>query len=146
MTKAKLLSLAAAAALAFSSAGCACCRAESKRAEGRTPAPEVISPRATVGHWVFFWLKEPGDADGRRRIVEASQTLRDIPGVVSVHVGTALPSDRPVIDSTYDVAVLVLFTDETALRAYVHAPTHQNAAAAVGPIIAKTQVYDFTIE
>src|SRR5690242_13482627 len=91
--------------------GCASCTCKS-----RWPGGMVIgSSGGPVAHVVVFYLTNPGDADARRRIIETSHTFKDIPGVLSVQAGPAIPSTRPVVDSTYDVAVVLTFVDEPAL-------------------------------
>ena len=106
--------------------------------------PERAKPRAAVTHVVFVWLKTPGDAEARRKVIETSKTFKTIPGVVSVTSGTALPSTRPVVDSSYDVAVVMGFIDEAALRAYDQHPTHKKAVEEVlRPLAGKILIYDF---
>src|SRR5829696_3252821 len=83
-----------------------------------TSSAKPQAAKATVTHVVFVWLKTPGDEAARKRITDVSQTFKTIPGVVSVTSGRALPSTRPVVDSSYDVAIVMTFTDEAALRAY----------------------------
>src|SRR5688572_22888091 len=66
----------------------------------------------SVEHVVLFWLKTPGDEAGRQRIIEESHKLREIPGVVKLAVGHAMPSTRPVVDSSFDVGLVITFKDE----------------------------------
>ncbi len=100
-------------------------------------------PQAGVTHVVLCWLKTPGDDVARRRIVEASERFIAIPGVVSVMAGTALPSPRPAVDSSYDVGVVMTFTGEAALRAFEQHPTHQRAVEEVlKPLVGKLLIYD----
>ena len=138
-----------AAAMLLSAAGCACCRPKSKGTDNNKVAlaTEAGTSKATVAHCVYLWLKDPGDADGRRRIVEAAHTFRDIPGVVDVYAGPAIPSDNKAVESTYDVGLIVLFTDRESLEAYGPHPIHDRAAKEVIlPIIDKVLSYDFTVE
>ena len=100
-------------------------------------------PQGAVTHVVLCWLKVPGDEGAREKIVEASRSFASIPGVVSVTTGRPLPSTRPVVDSSFDVAVVVTFEDEAALRAYDGHPTHKRAADQVlRPLVAKLLIYD----
>jgi hypothetical protein len=108
----------------------------------QAPAKDA-KPQAAVTHVVLCWLKMPGDEAGRRRIIETTQTLKSIPGVVSVTAGRAMPSTRPVVDSSFDVGIVITFTDESALRAYDQHPTHKRAVETVlRPLVAKLLVYD----
>jgi hypothetical protein len=108
---------------------------------GRCPlAPR---PKATVSHVVLCWLKEPGNEAQRQKLIETSKTFRDIPGVVSVESGVAVPSSRPVVDSSFDVGVIMRFEDQRALDTYEAHPTHQKAVNEVlRPLAGKIVVYD----
>jgi hypothetical protein len=123
--------------LVSSAASCQC----------KTPPESALftANPAPVTHLVFVWLKTPGDERARQRIIEASQTFVSIPGVHSVTTGNALPSTRPIVDSSYDVAIIMRFGDEAALRAYDQHPTHKKAVEEVlKPLAAKVQIYDIT--
>jgi len=101
-------------------------------------------PSATVSHVVICWLKSPGDEAARQRIIDASQDLRKIPGVVSVTAGHPIPSTRPVVDSSYDVGIIITFRDEAALRAYETNSIHVKARNEIlRPLTAKLVIYDF---
>ena len=100
-------------------------------------------PHAAVTHVVLCWLKTAGDQEGRARIVEASRTFASIPGVVTVTTGRPLASTRPVDDSSFDVAVVIAFEHEAALRAYDAHPTHKQAVDEVlRPLVGKFVIYD----
>ena len=54
-------------------------------------------------HIVIFWIK-PDVEDAEKRLVDGlNHYLPDIPGVISMHVGRCAPSDRPVVDQSYQV-------------------------------------------
>ena len=99
--------------------------------------------RPGLGHVVIFWFKTPGDPDARRRVIEASDGFRSIPGVVSVDAGERVSTPRPNVDKTYDVAVMIWFKDRDALEAYQIHPKHKAMLAEVGPNVDHTIVYDF---
>lgn len=100
-----------------------------------------------VQHVVICWLKNPGDEAGRHALMNASRTLNDIPGVTSVRVGRALPSTRPVVDNSYDIAMVMTFKNEQALRAYDEHPLHVSAVRDVlRPLVARYIIYDFVDE
>ena len=101
-------------------------------------------PRGGLHHVVICWLKQPGDADARRRIIEASRDFASIPGVASVAAGPVLPSDRAIVDSSFDVAILLTFPDRETMDAYLKSPQHQKALKDVlQPLVSKILVYDF---
>jgi len=97
-----------------------------------------------VQHVVVCWLNEPGNEAARRSIIEASKSFAEIPGVLSVSAGRVLPSERPIVDSSFDVAIVVTLRDAAVMPAYLNHPTHQRAAKEVlQPVVRKTLVYDF---
>jgi len=98
-------------------------------------------------HVIVCWLKEPGNADARRQLVERSKSFTQIPGVRSVAVGPPLPSTRPVVDASFDIALVMTFENEQALRDYDHNPIHQQAVKEVlQPLAKKFVIYDFRNE
>jgi heme-degrading monooxygenase HmoA len=104
-------------------------------------------PAGTVSHVVVCYLKKPGDAEGRRKLIEASKEFREIPGVLSVEVGRVLPSTRPIVVNDYDVALVITYEDVEAMNAYVTHPIHERAVKEVlQPLTAKVVVYDFVNE
>ena len=99
--------------------------------------------KPTVTHVVICWLKTPGDETARQTLIDWSYKLKEIPGVVSITAGRPIPSTRPVVDSTYDVAFVMQFRDEQALQAYEVHPNHKKAVSEVlRPLTAKVLVYD----
>jgi hypothetical protein len=107
---------------------------------------ETIPSRAEspeVTHVVLVWLKNPGDAAVRQKLIETAETFESIPGVLDVDAGVVLPSKRAQVDSTYDVGVVIRFESEEALRAYESHPTHTKAVQEVlVPSMKKFKVYD----
>jgi len=106
------------------------------------PPPEPAGPR--VHHVVICWLEQPGDANARRRIVEASRAFENLPGVVAVSAGEPIESDRGIVDDSFDVAVTITFRDQAALDAYQAHPDHHRARQEVlSPLVARMIIYDF---
>ena len=96
-----------------------------------------------VSHVVICWLKRPGSYEDRQQVLAACRTLSDIPGVTEVTVGTAIPSDRPVVDSSYDIGMVVRFRDEKAMRDYDQHPIHLKAVeTTIKPLVERFVVYD----
>src|SRR5687768_13061341 len=96
------LSCAAAILLCLTTNGC-----RTNAVDGRRPAAATARPR--IAHVVVAWLKRPGDAGDRQKLIDGAPRLREIPGVVDVYAGPPIPSDRPVVDSSYDVGIIVFF-------------------------------------
>ena len=99
--------------------------------------------RSALGHVVVFWLRNPGDAETRSRIIRASDGFLSIPGVLRVDAGERVSTPRPNVDKTYDVAVVIWFKDRGALEQYQVHPKHQAMLRELGPLIDHTVAYDF---
>jgi hypothetical protein len=97
-----------------------------------------------VTHVVICWLKHHGNAAERAKLIKASKSFETIPGVVNVAAGEVLASPRPVVDSSYDVAVVITFKDQKSLAAYGKSPQHQRAVKELlQPLASKYVIYDF---
>lgn len=93
-----------------------------------------------VQHVVVCWLKP--DAD-RATLARSIHELRTIPGVIDISVADRIASDRPTVDSTYDVLFVMTFENEAALRAYNDHPIHQKLVeTTLKPNVARLQIYD----
>ncbi|MCK5353926.1 MAG: Dabb family protein [Methyloprofundus sp.] len=97
-----------------------------------------------VSHVVVVWLKEPGNAQMREQFVKASRALEAVPGVVSRHVSAVIPSERPKVDDTFDVAVTVTFENAQALKKYMQSQKHKNMLKnQLKPLVNRIVVYNF---
>lgn len=100
-----------------------------------------------VIHVVLVWLKEPGNAEHRQRIIEGSKKLEGIPGIRELRVGQAIPSERDVVDDSFDIGLYMTFPSEKAMQAYL---THIEHVEIVKnefmPLMERYLVYDFTDE
>ncbi|CAN5656689.1 hypothetical protein BH09PLA1_BH09PLA1_17420 [soil metagenome] len=99
-----------------------------------------------IKHIVVVWLKEPGNETNRQKLIDRARTFTKIPGLTSVSSGTVLPSERMGVDSTFDVAFIMTFAGEQALRDYEQNPIHKKAVQEVlAPLAAKFVMYDFRV-
>ena len=101
-----------------------------------------------VSHVVLIWLNKKGDAATRAKVIETAKSFRtQIPGILAMSVGEPLPSDRPVVDSSFDVGLVIRFESKEALAAYEKNPIHQKAVNEVlKPAAKKLLVYDWTVK
>ncbi len=106
----------------------------------------ATTPPATKGsieHVVLMWQKRPGNTADRAALIAACEELRAVPGVRSLHTGTALPSDRPIVDDSFDVGLTVRFDSVAALSAYGINPFHvKRKDEVLVPLTKKILVYD----
>lgn len=99
---------------------------------------------AQLHHIVLMWQKLPGNPTHRKQLIEASRKFADIPGVKSVSAGSAVLSDRDLVDDSFDVAVVLSFEDKAALQTYLDHPDHLQAVTdTLQPLVEKIVVYDF---
>jgi hypothetical protein len=95
-------------------------------------------------HVVIFWT-DPAQASAPDELIAgANQYLKNIPGVLSFHVGKMSPSPRPVVDQTYQVALNLVFPSKAAEQAYQVHPQHIDFVEKVFKRVCKKAViYDF---
>jgi hypothetical protein len=100
--------------------------------------------QAQVTHVVVVWLKDPGNEQQREKLIDLSKSFKAIPGVVNVSAGRTLPSTRPAVETTYDIAIVMKFKDRQALKDYATHPMHVEATEKfVKPLVERFVIYDF---
>lgn len=100
-----------------------------------------------ITHVVIFWLK-PEVQNARERLFAAARKhLPSIPVVQNFRYGASIPSERPVVDTTYGLAISMDFASAADLETYQQHPQHQAfIAEVVKPLVERVQVYDFSAE
>ena len=99
-------------------------------------------------HVGLVWLKEPGNAEHRQKIIEAAHSFaREIPEVEFLSVGKTLPAMSSWHDASFDICFVMRLEDKAALDRYAKHPVHEKAAKEVFlPLSQKILFYDFTSE
>jgi hypothetical protein len=99
-------------------------------------------------HVGLVWLKEPGNAEHRQKIIAAAHSFaREIPEVQFLSVGQTLPKVSSWHDTSFDVCFVMRLEDKGAMDRYAKNPVHQKAAQEVFlPLSQKILFYDFTSE
>jgi hypothetical protein len=95
-------------------------------------------------HVVIFWTnpENPNAADAL--LAGGEKYLRPIPGVLSYHMGRMVPSHRPVVDQSYQVALNLVFETKQAQDDYQLHPLHVEFVEKVfKQNCARVVVYDF---
>jgi hypothetical protein len=97
-----------------------------------------------VEHVVLIWLKNPGNAAERAKVIASvKQFQHEIAEIQHLSVGEPLPSDRPVVDDSFDVGLVLRFADKAALTRYEKHPAHVRAVeSTLKPLAKKLLVYD----
>lgn len=107
------------------------------------------NPRSgQVEHVVLVWLKDAGNEAKRSEIIATARSFqKDIPGILSISAGAPLPSDRPVVDDSFDIGLVMRFENAAALAAYETHPVHVKAVQEIlKPASKKLQVYDVVVK
>ncbi len=94
-------------------------------------------------HHVFFWLKQPGSVEDRKKLAEGLQTLKAIPTIKQFHIGyPASTEKRDVVDNSWDVSEIMFFEDTAGQKVYQDHPIHQAFVQNYSHLWAKVVVYD----
>ncbi|MGV3756712.1 MAG: Dabb family protein [Verrucomicrobiota bacterium] len=116
------------------------------------PACSTTAPKPAVAgklhHIGLIWLKNPGHAGDRQQLIAAAHRFaKEIPDVNAISVGQSIPQGSALIDTTFDVCLIMHFDDQAALDRYAKHPVHQKAAhEAFLPLARKIIFYDFISE
>ena len=106
-------------------------------------APLLQAEPLSIKHIVLCWLTNPGDAALKETVIQTSRELRNIPQVEAISVGTSLPSDRKIVDDSFDVGMVMSFRDEKNLNEYLEHPYHlERVKNILAPSCEKILVYD----
>ena len=95
-------------------------------------------------HVVIFWTDPAKPQAAEDLIAAAHKYLRPIPGIIHFHIGKMVPSQRPVVDQSYQVALNITFESKKAQDAYQVDPLHTDfVEKSFKPNCKKCVVYDF---
>src|SRR5215510_2816822 len=95
-------------------------------------------------HVVIFWTDPAKPTAADELIAGAKKYLAPLPGIVHFHVGKMVPSHRPVVDQSYQVALNVVFESTKAQEDYQVHPRHlEFVEKAFNPVSKKVVDYDF---
>ena len=96
-----------------------------------------------VIHHVFFWLKNPGSAEDRDKLVAGVKTLSKIESVKELRVGIVASTEkRDVVDNSWAVSELMFFSDLAGQAAYQNHPIHLEFIKNCSHLWEKVIVYD----
>ena len=97
-----------------------------------------------IDHIVIVWLRRPGNPDDIAKLVATSKELqRALPVMRGMSYGRPLPSERPVVDDTFDLAFVMRFANRKDLAAYENSAIHRQAATEIlRPLSRKILIYD----
>lgn len=101
-----------------------------------------------LNHIGLFWLKEPGNVADRQKLIAAAHRFaQEIPEVQLLSVGQSIPQGSALLDTSFDICLIMQFDDQAAMDRYAKHPVHAQAAQEVFlPLSQKILFYDFVAE
>ena len=93
-------------------------------------------------HHVFFWLKEPKNAEARNEFEKGLQALVKVPQIQSHHIGTPVESPRDVVDDSFTYSYMAFFKNNVDQEIYQTHPIHLKFIADCQHLWEKVIVYD----
>ena len=93
-------------------------------------------------HSVYFWLRHPESQADHDALRAGLNSLGAIPTISTAYVGTPAETRRPVIDSTYDFGLTLVFADKAAHDVYQEHPVHLAFVDKCAHLWQRVQIYD----
>jgi hypothetical protein len=95
-------------------------------------------------HIVIFWTTADKTGAAEALMAGAEKYLKPIPGVLVLHVGRMVTDGRPMIETSYQVALTTVFASRQAREQYRAHPNHERFKQEVyTPNCARCLIYDF---
>ncbi len=93
-------------------------------------------------HHVFFWLKNKTSGTDREALLKGLQSLAAIEPKIMIHIGVKASTNRPVIDTSYDFSLLMIFNNLEDQESYQAHPIHQEFVKNCQHLWEKVTIYD----
>jgi len=93
-------------------------------------------------HQVYFWLKNPGNDADKTKLTEGLRTLASIKLIQQIHIGLPAKTERPVIDRSYALSLLLIFNNQKDQEAYQIHPKHLEFVKNYSALWERVQIYD----
>lgn len=93
-------------------------------------------------HNVYFWLDRGLSQSQLIAFCRGLESLRGIESVRGCYIGKSADVDRPVVDTTYDYALTVLFENAGGHALYQAHEKHQAFLSQFKPFWKKVVIYD----
>ncbi len=124
----RLLQIGSVLLLAWLSAGC---------------AQKVQKPANPVQHVVLLWFTTKTNS-WIQQVETETLKLRAIPQVLSLETGTAIKSNREIVDDSFDLGITVTFRSVDDMKKYLIDPRHTKFVDTwLKGRLDKMRVYDF---
>ncbi len=101
-----------------------------------------LSIKNTFVHHVFFWLKEPHNAEARKQFEQGLQNLIKVPFIQTYHIGRPVESPRDVVDDSFTYSYMAFFKNKEDQDIYQTHPIHLKFIEDCQHLWKKVIVYD----
>lgn len=93
-------------------------------------------------HSVYFWLKRDLTEEQLKTFHQKLLALTQIETVRESYVGVPAATNRPIIDRTYDAALILAFDNQEQHDIYQDHPVHDDFRDSCGEMWEKVTIYD----
>lgn len=93
-------------------------------------------------HSVYFWLRRDLDESQIAAFREGLNSLLTIEKIQQGYVGVPAATDRPIIDRTYDYALILVFENPEDHDRYQYHSVHERFRTTFGTFWLRVQIYD----
>ncbi len=93
-------------------------------------------------HHVYFWLYNPQSNEDRAALIAGLQALSKTASIQQFHIGVPAPTNRDVIDTSYQVSWLCVFADKESQDSYQTDPIHLHFVDTSKHLWKKVTVFD----
>lgn len=132
-------------AIVFGFSFMACQSQEQQEEEKTVMEREVpVHSGAPFIHTAYFWLKEGVTEAEKDAFIQDSKGLANIETVLAFYDGEPAPTNRDVVENTYDYAIVFHFADLEAQEFYQGAPLHKALIEKHEHLWEKVMVTDIT--
>lgn len=99
-------------------------------------------PTTMFVHHVYFWLKNADSTEDKARLLKGLQTLKKIETIKMSHIGVPADTNREVIDTSYQLSLLLVFDNRKDQDTYQSHPVHLKFVEDCSTLWKKVIVYD----
>jgi len=93
-------------------------------------------------HSVYFWFKEDMTEEKKQQFYANTEKLREIEVVKALYTGKPANTTRPIVERSYDFAVIVHFENLAAHDVYQQHPIHLALLESGSPYWEKVMITD----
>lgn len=129
--------------------GCAFSACSSNSQAEEQEETEMNTPQqqeSKIIHVVYFWLKEGATQEERKQFENELEALGKCPQILNYKWGTAVNSERDVVDDSFDYSWIVEFASKQDMDDYGVDPIHLKFIENSEDLWQTVKVYDATIE